>query len=78
MIAGGDVLERKEAALKQRISHQQLSKAIEPIMADINDPAPCLLFGRGCVAFVRKVTCESDWLCQSDPWTAFFTDRLLF
>lgn len=37
---GGEVVEREEAALKLRVAHQQLARAVEPTMADIHDPAP--------------------------------------
>src|SRR5258708_700831 len=42
---GGEVVEREEAALKLLVAHQELSKAVEPAMADLNDPAPGFLAG---------------------------------
>ena len=39
----GEVVEREEAALKFLVSHQQLSKAVEPAMTDLNNPASSLL-----------------------------------
>ena len=42
---GGEVVEREEAALKLLVAHQQLAKAVEPAMADLNNPSPGLLVG---------------------------------
>ena len=42
---GGEMVEREEAALKLLVAHQQLAKAVEPAMADLDDPAPCFLPG---------------------------------
>ena len=41
----GEVIECEENALKFLVSHQQLSKVIEPAMADLNNPASSLLTG---------------------------------
>ena len=43
--ASGEMIEREEAALKFLIAHQQLAKAIEPTMADLNNPTSGLLSG---------------------------------
>lgn len=37
------MVERDKAALKFLVSHQQLSESVEPAMADLYHPAPCLL-----------------------------------
>ncbi len=43
--AGGEMVEREEAAFKFLIAHQQLAKAVEPTMADLNNPTSGFLFG---------------------------------
>src|SRR5258708_3062811 len=42
---GGEVVEREEAALKLLVAHQELSKAVEPAMADLNDRGAGFLAG---------------------------------
>lgn len=37
------MVEREEAALKFLIAHQQFAKAVEPTMADLNNPTPGFL-----------------------------------
>lgn len=37
------MIERNEAALKIFVSHQQVAKAVEQTVADLNNPAPRLL-----------------------------------
>ena len=39
----GKVVEGDEATLEFLVAHEQLAEAIEPAMADLDDPAPCLL-----------------------------------
>lgn len=39
------MVEREEAALEFLIAHQQLAKAVEPAMANLNNPTPGFLFG---------------------------------
>ena len=43
--AGCKMVERDEAALKFLIAHQQLTKAVEPTMADLNNPTSGFLSG---------------------------------
>ena len=38
-----DVIERHEAALEFLVSNEQLAEAVEPAMANLDHPAPCLL-----------------------------------
>ena len=40
---GGKVVEGDEAALEFLVAHEQLAEAVEPAMADVDDPASCLL-----------------------------------
>lgn len=40
---GGNVVERDEAALELIVSHEQFAEAVEPAIADLDHPAPCLL-----------------------------------
>ena len=40
---GGEIVEREETALKLLVAHQQLAKAVEPAMANLNNPAPGFL-----------------------------------
>lgn len=49
----GEVIEREEAALKFLVSHQQLSKAVEPAMTDLNNPASSLLAGMTLPGFLH-------------------------
>lgn len=37
------MVECKKAALQFLVSHEELAEAIEPTVADLNDPAPCFL-----------------------------------
>ena len=46
------MVEREEAALKLLVAHQQLAKAVEPTMADLNDPAPGFLAGMPLLGFL--------------------------
>ena len=39
----GEVVECEEAALKFLVSHQQLAEAVEPAVADLNNPTSSLL-----------------------------------
>ena len=39
----GDVIERDKTAVQFLVSHEKLSEAVEPAMADLNHPAACLL-----------------------------------
>lgn len=48
----GEVVEREEAALKFLVSHEQLSKAIEPAVTDLNNPASSLLAGMTLLGFL--------------------------
>jgi len=50
-----EMVEREDAALKFFIAHQQLAKPVEPAMADLNNPAPGLLFGMSllCLLLLR-------------------------
>ena len=50
--ACGEVVECEEAALKFLVSHQQLSKAVEPAMTDLNNPASSLLAGMTLLGFL--------------------------
>lgn len=43
--AGGEMVEREEAALEFLVAHQQLAKTVEPAMANLNNPTPGLLSG---------------------------------
>ena len=43
--ARGEMVEREEAALKLLIAHQQLAKAVEPTMADLDNPTSRFLAG---------------------------------
>jgi len=43
--SGCKMVEREEAALKFLIAHQQLAKAVEPAMADLNNPTSGFLSG---------------------------------
>ena len=39
----GEMVERNEAAFEFLVPHEQLAKAIEPAVADLNHPSPGLL-----------------------------------
>ena len=40
---GSEVVERDEAALELLVAHEQLAEAVEPTVAHLDHPAPCLL-----------------------------------
>jgi len=43
--ASGKMVEREEASFKFLIAHQQLTKTVEPTMADLNNPTSSFLSG---------------------------------
>ena len=48
----GEMIEREETALKLLVANQQLAKAVEPAMADLDDPTPGFLTGMPLLGFL--------------------------
>ncbi len=70
------MVEGDEAALEFLVAHEQLAKAVEPAMADLDDPAPGLLvrialldvsFGAS-TNNVRDVPCATSLAEVPEPW----------
>ena len=59
---GCEMVECEETAFKLLIAHQQLAKAVEPTMTDLNNPTPGFLFGMPlfCLLLLRAASHVRD------------------